>query len=47
MADEAAKMATMEDYKNNPTLTTVAISGELCPDYTKKGNRVGCQIGEA
>jgi hypothetical protein len=37
MADEAAKMATMEDYKNNPTLTTVAISGELCPDYTKKG----------
>jgi hypothetical protein len=41
LADEAAKMATMKEYKKNPTLATITISGMLHPDYAKKGNRVG------
>jgi hypothetical protein len=31
----AAKIAAMGKYIN-PTLSAAAISGELCPDYTKK-----------
>jgi ribonuclease HI len=35
LADEAAKMAAIKEYKENPTLTTVVTSEKLHADYSK------------
>jgi hypothetical protein len=35
LVDEAAKMAAIKEYKENPTLTTVVTSEKLHADYSK------------